>query len=540
MPQYTAHQNQRIFGERSLKSLLAKKPPQAIPNQGTNIIINSEPWEVRVALIENGRLSELNVERVADRTPVGNIYKGRVVRVLPGMQAAFVDIGLERTAFLYVAEIHEEFNHLIDELPTTPTNEEELDEIEELASIRAVKVKSNKIQDMIREGQEVLVQVSKAPIGTKGARLTCYMSLPGRHMVLMPNVDQIGISRRIGTDQERRRLRDIMSRIKKRGEGIIARTACEGQSEEALTEDARYLRNLWQDIQTKAEKVRAPALVYSEINIALRAVRDLSTEHVKKIYVDDPVTYQEVVEFIRIFIPKRRNLVEPYKGEKPIFDHFQLEAAINRAMEKKVWLKSGGYLIIEQAEALVAIDVNTGRYVGDKNFDDTILKTNLEAVDEIVHQLRFRNMGGIIILDFIDMDRAAHREKVFRALEDALKADKARTKISKITSLGLVEMTRKRTQENIGIALTEPCSYCEGAGRLKSRISICYEIFRALQREAISLQGKEVYVNAHPDVVKLLTGEERPNLSILEERLNKSIHINKDAKLHIEDFEIHA
>jgi ribonuclease G len=316
MPQYTAHQNQRIFGERSLKSLLAKKPPQAIPNQGTNIIINSEPWEVRVALIENGRLSELNVERVADRTPVGNIYKGRVVRVLPGMQAAFVDIGLERTAFLYVAEIHEEFNHLIDELPTTPTNEEELDEIEELASIRAVKVKSNKIQDMIREGQEVLVQVSKAPIGTKGARLTCYMSLPGRHMVLMPNVDQIGISRRIGTDQERRRLRDIMSRIKKRGEGIIARTACEGQSEEALTEDARYLRNLWQDIQTKAEKVRAPALVYSEINIALRAVRDLSTEHVKKIYVDDPVTYQEVVEFIRIFIPKRRNLVEPYKGEK--------------------------------------------------------------------------------------------------------------------------------------------------------------------------------------------------------------------------------
>jgi ribonuclease G len=331
-----------------------------------------------------------------------------------------------------------------------------------------------------------------------------------------------------------------MSRIKKRGEGIIARTACEGQSEEALTEDARYLRNLWQDIQTKAEKVRAPALVYSEINIALRAVRDLSTEHVKKIYVDDPVTYQEVVEFIRIFIPKRRNLVEPYKGEKPIFDHFQLEAAINRAMEKKVWLKSGGYLIIEQAEALVAIDVNTGRYVGDKNFDDTILKTNLEAVDEIVHQLRFRNMGGIIILDFIDMDRAAHREKVFRALEDALKADKARTKISKITSLGLVEMTRKRTQENIGIALTEPCSYCEGAGRLKSRISICYEIFRALQREAISLQGKEVYVNAHPDVVKLLTGEERPNLSILEERLNKSIHINKDAKLHIEDFEIHA
>lgn len=513
----------------------AARPQEKRAHGGSQIIINAQPWEVRVAHVENNLLTELYVERPSERKSVGNIYKGRVVRVLPGMQAAFVDIGLERTAFLYVSEIHDEFGQLVEQ------DSQEIEVEDDGEDIKPVKVKGNQIQDMIREGQEVLVQVSKAPMGTKGARLTCYVSLPGRHLVLMPNVDHIGISRRIPQEQERRRLREIIAKLKRRGEGVIVRTACEGQPEQALADDVHYLQNLWAEIQKRAEKAKAPALVYSELSLSLRAIRDLFSDNVKKIVVDDRETYDQVVDFMHVFIPKKKNMVEQYKGEKPIFDAFNLETALKKAMEKKVWLKSGGYLIIEQTEALVAIDVNTGRYVGDKNFDETILKTNLEAVDEIVYQLRLRNIGGIIILDFIDMDRAAHREKVYRALDEALKADKARTKISKITSLGLVEMTRKRTQENIGMAMTEPCPLCEGRGRLKSRTSVCYEIFRAIQREEKNLAaGKQIQVNVHPEVAKLLTGEEKNNLKMLEQRYNRIVQINKDSKLHVEEFEIHG
>ena len=497
----------------------------------TKIIINSEPWEIRVALINNNRIQDLLVERISIRNCVGNIYKGRVVRVLPGMQAAFVDIGLERTAFLYVSEVYDEMNPYFSE----PQDEFDLDD-EEISPVQG-----GQIQDLLKEGQEIVVQVAKAPIGTKGARLTCHVSLPGRSLVLMPTMDHVGISRRIASEQERRRLRDLVTKIKKPGEGVIVRTACEGQSHQALQDDMNYLHNMWKNIQKQAERSRPPKLVYEELNLGVRAVRDLLTPDVDRIVVDDKETYGQIVSFIESFVPKRRGMVELYQGEDPIFDAFRVEHAISRTMDKKVWLKSGGYLIIEQTEALVAIDVNTGRFTGNnKSFEDTIFKTNLEAVEEIVYQLRLRNIGGIIILDFIDMDRASHRDKVYRALEDALKTDKARSKISKITSLGLVEMTRKRTAENIGTSLTQPCPYCEGDGRLKSKTSVCYEIFRALRKEARRIPGSQVHVNVHPEIARTLKNQERQHLKTMESRLDKQVRINKDGSLHLEEFEIHA
>ncbi len=520
--------------ENLLKSKLNRstRKTSTKKSKGSQIIVNAEPWETRVALIENGRIAALSVERSAEKSYVGNVYKGRVVRVLPGMQAAFVDIGLERTAFLYVAEVHDDFNNLF---------AGDIDDLEdEEAALKSSKFKSMQIQDMLKEGQEVLVQVAKGPIGTKGARLTCHISLPGRSLVLMPTMDHIGVSRRIADEQERRRLRDIIAKVKAKGEGLIVRTAGDGQSAKAIRDDVRYLHKLWADIQKRADSVKAPALIYSELSLALREVRDLSGQNTKQICIDDDQTYKNVVDFMRVFVPRKRHVVERFKGDQPIFDAFDLETQIAKTLEKKVWLRSGGYLIVEQTEALAAIDVNTGSYVGEKSLDETILKTNLEAVEEIVYQIRFRNIGGIIIIDFIDMDRASHREKVYKALEEALKADKARSRISKITSLGLVEMTRKRTEENLGMAMTERCGYCNGKGRIKSKTSICYELYRAIQRETLSIKEDKIFINTHPDIARLLTKDEKNNLKTLETRIEKRIIIRKNQNLHIEDFEIHA
>ncbi|MBE0598886.1 MAG: Rne/Rng family ribonuclease [Desulfuromonadales bacterium] len=494
------------------------------------LVINTTSHETRVALLENGHIAELYIERSRERGIVGNIYKGKVIRVLPGMQAAFVDIGLEKAAFLYVADVLDEMEaveQFIEEGRPHPVAGEE-----------AERPPLPPIEDLLQEGQELLVQVAKEPIGTKGARITSHISLPGRHLVLMPTVDHVGISRRIENEEEKGRLRELMERIRPRGSGFIVRTAAEGKSEEDLRSDLDFLVGLWQEISRRRETRGAPALIHSDLDVTSKVLRDILTEEVARIVVDSQVEYDKIVRFIGTFMPKLRYSIELSEDDEPIFDAFGLEVEIARALGRKVWLKSGGYIIIEQTEALTAIDVNTGRFVGKHNLEDTILKTNLEAVKEIAYQLRLRNLGGLIIIDFIDMEKEAHREKVHSALEEVLKQDKAKTNILKISELGLVEMTRKRVRESIGRTLCEACPYCEGKGYVKSRITMAYEIFRELRREIRDLPGERITLQMHPDVAALLFDDERGSLEELEQRFGKQIAVTARPGFHLEQFEL--
>ncbi len=379
----------------------------------SELVINVTAHETRISLIEKGTIAELYIERTREKGIVGNIYKGRVVRVLPGMQAAFVDIGLEKAAFLYVADVFdaiEEYENLLDD--------GKKDRPDDDGSHPEYKI-LHPIEDLLQEGQELLVQVSKEPIGTKGARITSHISLPGRHVVYMPTVDHVGISRRIEEEEERERLREIVDRVRQPGCGFIVRTASEGKTEEDLRADMQYLATIWAEIVKKKEKAAAPCLIHADLDVVQKVVRDIVTDDVTRIVVDSKPDQERIIQFISTFMPKMKSSVDLYDDEEPIFDHYGLEVEISRALGRKVWLKSGGYIIIEQTEALTAIDVNTGRFVGKHNLEDTILKTNLEAVKEIAYQLRLRNIGGIIIIDFIDMEKEANREKVYAALEEA-------------------------------------------------------------------------------------------------------------------------
>lgn len=504
---------------------------------GAELVINAASHETRIALIENGTITELYIERSREKGIVGNIYKGRVIRVLPGMQAAFVDIGLEKAAFLYVADVFdaiEEYESLLEagsKKDDEPTEEQDVNERPEFRPLHP-------IEELLQEGQELLVQISKEPLGTKGARITSHISLPGRHLVYMPTVDHIGISRRIEDEDERERLRDIVERLKKPGTGYIVRTVSEGKSEEDLIADMQYLTTLWEEISKRQAKAPIPSLLHSDLDVVQKVVRDIVTEQVNKIVVDSRVDYDRIVNFISTFASKMKYTIELYDEEEPIFDHYGLEVEISRALGRKVWLKSGGYIIIEQTEALSAVDVNTGRFVGKHNLEDTILKTNLEAVKEIAYQLRLRNIGGIIIIDFIDMEKEVNREKVYGALEEALKADKSKTNILKISELGLVEMTRKRVRENISRMMCEPCSYCEGRGYIKSKITVCHEIFRELRREMLDIHGTKVTVTVNPQVADLLYDEERRGLEELEKKFKKRITVRAKPGFHQEQFEI--
>ncbi|MDD2582989.1 MAG: Rne/Rng family ribonuclease [Desulfuromonadaceae bacterium] len=507
---------------------------------GAELVINAASHETRIALIENGTIAELYIERSREKGIVGNIYKGRVIRVLPGMQAAFVDIGLEKAAFLYVADVFdaiEEYESLLDvgnKKDDEPAEEREEQEDQDRHDFRPL----HPIEDLLQEGQELLVQISKEPLGTKGARITSHISLPGRHLVYMPTVDHIGISRRIEDEEERERLREIVERLKKPGSGYIVRTVSEGKSEEDLIADMQYLTTLWEEISRRQAKAAVPSLLHSDLDVVQKVVRDIVSEQVDKITVDSQVDYDRIVNFISTFASKMKYTIELYDEEEPIFDHYGLEVEISRALGRKVWLKSGGYIIIEQTEALSAVDVNTGRFVGKHNLEDTILKTNLEAVKEIAYQLRLRNIGGIIIIDFIDMEKEVNREKVYGALEEALKADKSKTNILKISELGLVEMTRKRVRENISRMMCEPCSYCEGRGYIKSKITVCHEIFRELRREMLDVRGTKATVTVHPQVADLLYDEERRGLEELEKKFKKRITVRAKPGFHQEQFEI--
>jgi len=710
----------------------------------TELIVNASLPETRIALLENGEIQELLIERASGKGIVGNIYKGRVTRVLPGMQAAFVDIGLEKAAFLYVDDVYvhpelfedEEGEVTSEVIPvvaateeTKKTEEESVQPIEVASeassqegevvqpestaaesedqsnvddadgiddeedaddddddtkpvsmgrdpnsedddqgrseevegtirpqenssahdtddsvgnrvepsevgpgipeevsdqtpqtldetgsvtvsdnvsaepgqesrvsdqgrrqvfrrgrrggrnrrrpsehgqrspdrysqagghesrqgeyrgrssrdrrirpkTVRSIRGQVN-IQDLLKEGQEVLVQVAKDPIAAKGARLTCHISLPGRHLVCMPTIDHVGVSRRIEKDDERRRLRDFVDRNRPENLGFIVRTASgKIHSEKRIKQDIEYLSRLWDEIKNKAANLSAPALVYEDLNSVLRAIRDWVTEDIDKIIVDSRYYYNDVLRFASHFMPSLKQKVELYHGDIPIFDAYNISTELSRALERKVWLKSGGYIVIDQTEALVAIDVNTGRYVGKKNLEDTILKTNLEAVQEIAYQLRLRNSGGIIILDLIDMEKEENKLRVYRALDEALKRDRARPTILKISELGLVEMTRKRTRDTIIRTLCEPCSHCEGKGFIKSKQTVAYEVLREIEREGLERGVPKILAQAHPDVIDILAIDERETLDQLERRYRKLIYLQAAPDFHPEQFEV--
>jgi len=489
----------------------------------SDIIVNAAPYETRVALLENNQLVELHVERNCDRGIVGNIYKGKVVRVLPGMQAAFVDIGMDRAAFLYVRDVYEDFDEL------------QAEDINEILNKEEVP-----IQDLLREGQEVPVQVSKEPIGQKGAQVTSHISLPGRYLVLLPTAsNRIGISRRIENEKKKQKLRKTVEKLSAGiNAGFIVRTASEDRKEKDIQTDMEYLFGTWNDIQARKQKASAPSLIHQELSLVMRAVRDLFTDDINRFIIDNEELYIDVQKFLDRFLPQLKPALQLYEYDELIFEHYGIELEINKALDRKVWLKSGGYIVIDQTEALTAIDVNTGRFVGKRNFEETILKTNIEAVKEIVYQLRLRNIGGLIIIDFIDMERKEDQEKVFNALEKALKTDKTKSTILKISELGLVEMTRKRVRENLTRTLCESCSYCEGRGFIKSKLSICYEIFRELSKEAYSHNGREITLYVHPDIAELLYDTERGGIERIEAEHGVKIIIEVDSNFHQEQYEM--
>ncbi len=495
------------------------------------LLINVDIGETRVGLIEDGVLGELYVERRHDRSPVGNIYLGRVTRVLPGMQAAFIDIGLDRAAFLHVEDL----------LPTKEMEEAEQKKSTSKNRRNAGRVsRKTPIRELLKEGQQLMVQVSKGPIGTKGARVTSHVALPGRYVVFMPTVDQVGVSKRIGSEQERRRLKEVIDAVKPPTGGVVVRTLAQGLTKKKLKGDIGYLVKVWEQAQKdKAVTKKVPSIIYEEPDIVIRAARDLFTEDVAELTIDDAQEYKRLKEFLEIFLPERAAEVKFYQGREPLFDEYGIEEEITRALSRKVHLPSGGYLVIDQAEALTAIDVNTGRFTGRGNtVEQTILQTNLEAVPEIAYQLRFRNIGGLIVLDFIDMDRLAHRDKVYKALMQALRKDKARTTTTRISDLGLVEMTRKRTRESLGRTLYEPCFFCDGTGRLQSKNTICHEIFRQMRREKDALPGYKITISAHPAICDMLEREEKGSLEEAADRFQRRIELNPKNEYHLEQFDL--
>jgi ribonuclease G len=502
------------------------------------IVISVDVGETRVALIENGILAELYLERERDRSPVGNVYLGKVTRVLPGMQAAFVDIGLDRAAFLHVEDVIPTKD--FDQLVSKADDGDEEDEEHGIEKHRGRVTRKTPIREVLKEGQQIVVQVSKGPISTKGARVTSHVSLPGRYVVYMPTIDHIGVSKRIGNERERRRLREVIDSIKPPQGGLIVRTVAQGLTKGGLKADVGYLVKMWEKVVEKQKTTkRAPALLYEELDIVCRAARDLFGEDVSKIIIDDPEEYARLKSFVGAFMPERVGDVELYEGSDPIMDAFGLEEEIARALSRKVPLPSGGYLIIDQAEALTAIDVNTGRFTGKgKDVEETIFQTNLEAVKEIGYQLRFRNIGGLIVLDFIDMEKPGHREKVYRALLKVLKQDKSKTTAVRISELGLVEMTRKRTRESLGRTLYEPCFYCDGTGQLMSKTTICHEILRQIRREKDSLPGFKVVVNAHPAICDMLQREEKRALMRASARYARQIVLQARKDYHLEQFDL--
>lgn len=478
------------------------------------ILINVTPQETRIAIVENGVLQEVHIERARNRGIVGNIYKGKVSRILPGMQAAFIDIGLERAAFLHLADLRP---------PAATTNGE-----------------SAGISALLHDGEEIVVQVVKDPLGTKGARLTTHITLPARYLVYMPYTKHIGISQKIEDDVERERLRSAVRAAMEEGDegGYILRTVAGAVSEEELRTDIRYLRKVWAAVQERMEGAAAGTLLHEDLSLAIRAMRDLIRENVEKIRIDSRETFLKAFDFAREFTPEIEDRLEYYPGERPILDLYAVEDEIKKALERKVPLKSGGYLIIDQTEAMTTIDVNTGAYVGRKNLEETLFKTNLEATQVIARQLRLRNLGGIIIIDFIDMADPEHKRQVLRALEKALGRDRTKSYVTEMSPLGLVEITRKRTRESLEHVLCEPCPVCKGRGVLKTAQTVCYDIFREILREARQFEGNSYMVLASQVVVDMLLDEESASFLQLQEFIGRPVQLQVEALYNQEQFDV--
>jgi len=493
----------------------------------TLLVVNAATEETRVALVENRVVTEIYIDRTRSRGTIGNIFKGRVSKVLPGMEASFVDIGLHKAAFLHVDDIRDASTmppprafHKFDVGEETADDTIETDDIDDIDDGGDVATRAalppRLITDLIKEGQELLVQVVKEPMGTKGPRVTTYLTFPGRYLVYMPDIDHVGVSRKIEDEEERERLRRLVEETRQPTEGYVVRTVSEGGDGREFEREAQFLRKLWANVIARSENSPAPALLHSDLDLITRTVRDLLNDDVDRLIIDSPTEYDRLLQFVNNFLPELAPRIELYEGDELIFDHFGVEMELSRALRRRVWLRSGGYIVIDQTEALTAIDVNTGRFVGQRNLEDTILKTNLEAVDEIAYQLRLRNIGGIIIIDFIDMEILEHRQKVYEQLVAATAADKARTTIYPVSELGLVEMTRKRVRENLGRTMMEPCPQCDGTGYVKSGTTIAYDLFREVRRVAGRNTGGTITITAHPDIVDLLYGEERLTLDELE------------------------
>ena len=480
------------------------------------ILINVTPRETRVALVENGALQEMFIERSQRRGLVGNIYRGRVCRVLPGMQAAFVDIGLDRAAFLHASDVEPRDNS-DDETAT-----------------------GSDISQLLHEGQDISVQVIKDPMGTKGARLTTQVTIPSRYMVFVPYAKNVGISQKIEDEAERVRLRDIIGLFMTDQDegGYIARTAAEGASAEALRADMMFLRKLWQSIRETESTTKSCDVIYEDLPLSVRVMRDMVDDQIERVRIDSRESYQRVEDFRARFMPDLKTQLEYYPGERPIFDIYAVEDEIQKALERRVQLKSGGYVIFDQTEAMTTADVNTGGYVGHRNLEETIFKTNLEAAQAIARQLRLRNLGGIIILDFIDMSQEEHKRQVLRTLEKFLAKDHARTHISEVSSLGLVEMTRKRTRESLEHILCETCPTCDGRASIKTPETACYEIFREIMRESRQYDAQQLLVLASQEVIDLLLDEESASLAELEAFIGKPIKFQVESLYTQEQFDV--
>ncbi len=491
------------------------------------ILINVTPRETRVGVVENGMLQEVHVERASKRGYVGNIYKGRVQRVMPGMQAVFVEIGLERAAFLHASDI-----------------------VRPAALTEGVEPNGSgnghipSISELVHEGQEIVVQVVKDPISTKGARLSAHLSIPSRYLVLLPYARTLGISARIEDEVERQRLKDVLNPLigddtPGNGRlGYIVRTNAEGQSAESLAFDVAYLAKVWRVVQENIAKAKFGERVYEELSLPLRSLRDMLNDDIEKVRVDSHVTFEKVVKFVHKFMPQLDDRIEHYDGERPIFDLYGVEDEMQRALKKEVPLKSGGYLIVDQTEAMTTIDVNTGAYLGTRNLEETVYRTNLEAAQAAARQLRLRNLGGIIIIDFIDMVDEEHKRQVLRTLGKGLARDHAKTTVYPMSALGLVEMTRKRTTESLARQLCEPCMACNGRGLLKSAETVTYEIFREITRAVRQFNAEKLLVMANPLVVNRILEEETSAVAELEEFISKSIRFQAEEHYSQEQFDV--
>lgn len=486
------------------------------------MLIESDPFETRVAVLDDGSLVETLVERHRSRGLVGNLYLGRVTRVLAGMQAAFVDVGLERDAFLYVDDAQPSVSRVVAESENGDRRPE-----------------AKPIQELVTEGQELLVQVAKDAMPKKGARVTTQVALPARFLVLLPGAEKVAVSRRIEDPRERERLATLISELHPPG-GLIVRTAAESRSADEFTEDLLYLSRQWAKIEGRLVEASAPSLVHQDLEPALRMVRDLVDESFEKILVQDSETYDSLVGFLELVQPALAERVRLYKGEEQLFDSFGLEQQFDAALRSKVWLKSGGYLVINPTEALVAIDINTGRFTGGTDLEDTVFRTNLEAAREVVRQIRLRDLGGIIVVDFIDMEETAHGEAVLEELQSELAKDRARSKVLSLSDFGLVEITRKRSHTNLRGILTEPCPDCQGSGRVKSTTTLALAVRREILRERDRLAKREVLVTVHPTVAEALRGEERDVLALVEQEIGRGVQVRADDTLHREEFEVQA